>query len=95
MAKFYVDFEANITVNADTKEEAKEVFWSKLPSEIYATIVEIEREETEEENKEYCEWTYNRDLRFAKSGCGSLDTHRIDFLSIKYCPYCGKKIKIK
>lgn len=41
-----------------------------------------------------CEWQYDKHFEFAKSKCGSIDTHRIEFKELKYCPYCGKKIKI-
>ena len=40
-----------------------------------------------------CEWKYDKHFEFAKSKCGSIDTHRIEFKKLKYCPYCGKKIK--
>ena len=39
-----------------------------------------------------CEWSYDKHFEFAKSECGSIDTHRIEFKKLKYCPYCGKKI---
>ena len=41
-----------------------------------------------------CEWKYDKHFEFAKSKCGSIDTHRIEFKKLKYCPYCGKKIKV-
>ena len=41
-----------------------------------------------------CEWSYDKHFEFAKSECGSIDTHRIEFMKLKYCPYCGKKIKV-
>lgn len=41
-----------------------------------------------------CEWEYDKHFEFAKSKCGSIDTHRIEFKKLKYCPYCGKKIKV-
>ena len=41
-----------------------------------------------------CEWEYDNSFEFAKSNCGSMDTKRIDFRKLKYCPYCGKKIKV-
>ena len=49
-----------------------------------------------EENKadDVCEWKYDKHFEFAKSKCGSIDTHRIEFKKLKYCPYCGKKIKV-
>lgn len=40
-----------------------------------------------------CEWSYDTQFEFAKSKCGFIDTHRITFMKLKYCPYCGKKIK--
>lgn len=40
-----------------------------------------------------CEWKYNDEFEFAKSECGTIDTHRIAFRKLKFCPYCGKKIK--
>lgn len=39
-----------------------------------------------------CELEYDDSFEFAKSNCSSMDTHRIDFRKLKYCPYCGKKI---
>ena len=48
-----------------------------------------------EENKDdVCEWEYDKHFEFAKSKCGSMDTHRIEFKKLKYCPYCGKRIKV-
>ena len=41
-----------------------------------------------------CEWHFNLVYQYAKSECGFLDTHRIDFVKMKYCPYCGKQMKI-
>ena len=41
-----------------------------------------------------CEWSYDKHFEFAKSECGSMDTHRIEFKKLKYCPYCGKRIKV-
>lgn len=41
-----------------------------------------------------CEWKYNDEFEFAKSECGAIDTHRIAFRKLKFCPYCGKKIKV-
>lgn len=41
-----------------------------------------------------CEWEYDKHFEFAKSKCGSIDTKRIEFKKLKYCPYCGKKIKV-
>lgn len=45
-------------------------------------------------SKNICEWEYDKHFEFAKSKCGSIDTHRIEFNKLKYCPYCGKPIKI-
>lgn len=39
-----------------------------------------------------CEWEHDIQFEFAKSKCGFMDTHRITFTKLKYCPYCGKKI---
>lgn len=95
MTKFYLDFDASTIIEAKTEEEAKEIFQSNLPPEIFAVnVFGIEKDEIEEESEEYCDWTFNRGFKFAASNCGSLDTHRIDFLKMKYCPYCGKAIKI-
>lgn len=46
------------------------------------------------EADDVCEWEYDKHFEFAKSECGSIDTHRIEFNKLKYCPYCGKKIKV-
>lgn len=47
-----------------------------------------------EENKDnVCEWEHNIQFEFAKSKCGFMDTRRITFMKLKYCPYCGKKIR--
>ena len=48
----------------------------------------------EEISDDVCEWEYDKHFEFAKSKCGSIDTHRIEFKKLKYCPYCGKKIKV-
>ena len=42
-----------------------------------------------------CIWKYDESFEYATSECGSMDTHRIDFRSLHYCPYCSKKIEIK
>lgn len=43
----------------------------------------------------HCVWKYNDLLRLAESTCGEyLDMHRIDINKLKYCPYCGKQIKL-
>ena len=39
-----------------------------------------------------CEWEHDIQFEFAKSKCGFMDTHVIEFMKLKYCPYCGKKI---
>lgn len=45
-------------------------------------------------DNDVCEWKYNDEFEFAKSECGTIDTHRIAFRKLKFCPYCGKKIKV-
>lgn len=45
-------------------------------------------------DNDVCEWKHDAEFKFAKSQCGFIDTHRIDFRKFKYCPYCGKKIKM-
>ena len=45
-------------------------------------------------DNDVCEWKYNDEFEFAKSECGAIDTHRIAFRKLKFCPYCGKKIKV-
>lgn len=47
-----------------------------------------------DDNNDYCEWEYDADFQYASCSHGSLDTHRIDFRKIKYCPFCSKEIKI-
>lgn len=44
---------------------------------------------------EKCEWVHDIMYDVAKSACGNfMDTHRICIEDMKYCPYCGKEIKI-
>jgi len=35
MGKYFVDFEGYVTINADSKEEAKEKFWAWISSDDY------------------------------------------------------------
>lgn len=46
------------------------------------------------DNNEFCEWEYDTDYKYASCEHGNLDTHRINFNKIKYCPFCSKEIKI-
>ena len=44
----------------------------------------------------HCLWEYGVNYHFIKSKCDfTMDTHRINPYEFKYCPSCGKKIKIK
>ena len=58
----------------------------------YTNAIEIVKQGSVSDD--VCEWKYDKHFEFAKSKCGSMDTHRIEFKKLKYCPYCGKKIKI-
>ena len=66
-----------------------------MPMEIFMNKDEIIIRKYEENKDDVCEWKYDKHFEFAKSKCGSIDTHRIEFKKLKYCPYCGKKIKEK
>ena len=57
----------------------------------YTNAIEIVKQGSVSDD--VCEWKYDKHFEFAKSKCGSIDTHRIEFKKLKYCPYCGKKIK--
>ena len=65
--------------------------YSQLAIE-YTTAIKIVKQGCV--GKDVCEWKYDKHFEFAKSKCGSIDTHRIEFKKLKYCPYCGKKIKV-
>lgn len=52
--------------------------------------IEIRLEKHEDED-DYCHWIY--DKRMAKSKCGSIGMHVIDFKKLRYCPFCRKEIK--
>lgn len=47
------------------------------------------------EPTKYCEWVHDIMYDVATSRCGKImDTHRVSIEEMKYCPYCGKEIKI-
>ena len=80
------------------KELRKQLFGTKnvegMPMEIFMDKDNIILRKYEENKDDVCEWEYNKHFEFAKSKCGSMDTHRIEFKKLKYCPYCGKRIKV-
>lgn len=66
-----------------------------MPMEVFMDKDDIVlRKYIEHISDDVCEWEYNKHFEFAKSKCGSIDTHRIEFKKLKYCPYCSKKIKV-
>lgn len=42
----------------------------------------------------FCEWEYNTNLRQAESKCDNINIEQKTFEKLKYCPYCGKQIKL-
>ena len=70
----------------DTDGEAVEIFMNGEDV--------ILRKYEKNKSDDVCEWSYDKHFEFAKSECGSIDTHRIEFKKLKYCPYCGKRIKV-
>ena len=50
--------------------------------------------ELQSKSEEVCKWKYETLIKFASSNCGGFDAQRIDFDKFKYCPYCGRKIKV-
>lgn len=50
--------------------------------------------ELQSKSEEVCKWKYEPLIKFASSNCGGFDAQRIDFDKFKYCPYCGRKIKV-
>jgi hypothetical protein len=42
----------------------------------------------------FCEWEYNTNLRQAESKCDNISIDQKTFEKLKYCPYCGKQIKL-
>lgn len=81
------------------KELRKQLFGTKnvegMPMEIFMDKDNIIlRKYEENKDDDVCEWEYDKHFEFAKSKCGSMDTHRIEFKKLKYCPYCGKRIKV-
>ena len=65
-----------------------------MPMEIFVDEDNIILRKYEENKDNVCEWEHNIQFEFAKSKCGFIDTRRITFTKLKYCPYCGKKIKV-
>ena len=65
----------------------------ELPEKVVAEAVKIVKQPVSEDTFE-CEWKYDESYEYAESACGSMDTHRIDFSKLKFCPFCGKRIKI-
>lgn len=48
------------------------------------------------DSKKCCVWEHDRNYQFIKSKCDfRMNTDRINIYNFKYCPNCGKKIKIK
>ena len=79
------------------KEIRKQLFGTKnvegIPMEIFMDKDNIILRKYEENKDDVCEWEHDIQFEFAKSKCGFMDTRRIEFMKLKYCPYCGKKIK--
>ena len=61
--------------------------------EIFMNTDEIIMRKYEENKDDVCEWEHNTQFEYATSKCGFMDTRRIKFMKLKYCPYCGKKIR--
>ena len=74
----------------------KAVKWNKNSTKKvpYEFIDFVEGKRETDVSDDVCKWEYDKHFEFAKSKCGSIDTHRIEFNKLKYCPYCGKKIKV-
>ena len=66
----------------------------ELPEKVVAGAVKIVKQPASEDTF-VCKWNYDESYEYAKSDCGSMDTHRIDFSKFKFCPFCGKRIKIR
>ena len=82
------------TIVRDDLEEPFETI-IKLDNGRYLRAVECQYSYIDEEvSDDTCEWKYDKHFEFANSKCGSIDTHGIEFKKLKYCPRCGKKIKI-
>ena len=79
------------------KEIRRQLFGTEYtdgePMEIFIDGDIVILRKCEENKDDVCEWSYDKHFEFAKSECGSIDTHRIEFMKLKYCPYCGKKIR--
>lgn len=60
---------------------------------IYCKTIKIVNELAEKYNGVCCEWKkYENDIIFPyKTSCGTSDLYDDSY---KYCPYCGKKIKV-
>ena len=62
--------------------------------DVAINALEIILRKYEENKDDVCEWEHDIQFEFAKSKCGFMDTRRIEFMQLKYCPYCEKKIKV-
>lgn len=51
----------------------------------------------EDEEKAYCYWRYTRESNYALENCASDVTmfSYSGYPSMKYCPYCGKRIRYR
>ena len=68
-----------------------DVVWNNA---VKMCITKIDEAEAKWES-DCCEWKWHNAYRYADSCCEfGTDTHRINLLNFKYCPYCGKPIKI-
>ena len=79
------------------KEIRRQLFGTKCtdgePMKIFIDGDNIILHKYEENKDDVCEWEHETQFEFATSKCGFMDTRRIKFMKLKYCPYCGKKIK--
>ena len=57
----------------------------------YGEIRRIVNQLAEEYNNDFCEWTKQDGLYLHRTACETEDTYDDSY---KFCPYCGKKIKI-
>jgi len=57
----------------------------------YRHSIEIVNELAEGHNNDFCEWRKGKGLYLHRASCGEQDSYDDSY---RYCPYCGKKIKI-
>ncbi len=53
--------------------------------------IKVVNQLAEEYNNDFCEWRKGKGLYLHRTSCGAQDSYDDSY---RYCPYCGKKVKV-